>query len=93
MMFRGLRSRCTTPFSCAASSAATICRAIASASLTFSPRAIRSRQRLAFDELEDQGAHARRLLDAVDRRDVRVIQRRQRPCLSFEAGQSIRIAR
>jgi hypothetical protein len=50
------------------------------------------RQRLAFDELEDQGAHALRLLDAVNRGNVGVVQRRQRPCFAFEAGQSIRIA-
>ena len=49
-------------------------------------------QRLALDQFEDQGAHARTLFNAVDCRNVGVIERCQRPGFSFEAGQSIGIA-
>jgi hypothetical protein len=43
LMLAGLRSRCTMPFSCAASSASAICRAIASVSSTgMAPCAMRS---------------------------------------------------
>ena len=37
------------------------------------------RERRAFDEFEDQEAHAVDLLDAVDRGDVRMIERREDP--------------
>ena len=42
-------------------------------------------QRRALDELEDEGMHALRLLEAVDRPDVRVVERGQQPRFPFEA--------
>ena len=49
-------------------------------------------KRLTVDQLEDQRAHAHRLLDAIDGADVRIVQGRQRSRFSFEASQSIGIA-
>ena len=53
-------------------------------------------QILAVDELHHEcptvtAAVARHHLDAVDLRDVRMIERGKRPCFSFEAGQPIRV--
>ena len=45
---------------------------------------MRSRQRLAFDEFQDETADAGILDDAVDRRDVGVAERRQQPRLTLE---------
>ena len=57
----GFRSRWMTPFSCAASSAAAICRAISSASVDRERAAGESvGERLAFDELEHKAACRRR---------------------------------
>ena len=89
------------PLSCATSSASAICRAIVSASRERQARASRCardvleplRERLALDELEHQEADAVRLLDAVDRADVRMIQRGEHPRLALEARQPIRVAR
>ena len=94
-MLAGLRSRWTMPFSCAASSASAICRAMASAS--------RDRQRgrsveplgkrLALDELEDQRVNAVAVLEPVDGADVRMIQRREQPCFALESRAPIGIRR
>ena len=46
-------------------------------------------QRLAFDELHHDGGDAVRVLDAVNRGDVRVIQRGADPGLALEPGQAI----
>jgi hypothetical protein len=43
------------------------------------------------DQLEHQGAKAGAFLEAVDGADVRVIERREHPRLTFEAGTSRRI--
>ena len=51
------------------------------------------RERLALDQLEDQAAHAVRLFDAVDRADVRMIQRGEHPRLALEAREPIRVGR
>ena len=51
------------------------------------------RERLAVDELENEKADSLRLLHAVDRTDVRVIQRGEDPRLALEAGQALRVAR
>jgi hypothetical protein len=48
-------------------------------------------QILAFDEFHDQGARAPRLLDAVDGRDVRMIQRRQRFRFALKAREPVRV--
>ena len=47
------------------------------------------RQRLAVDELQDQRLDAARLLEAVDRGDVRMIQRGQDLRLALEARQPL----
>ena len=84
-MFAGFRSRWMMPCSCAASSASAIC--------------LRDRQRLVerdrplrnalgqsspFDQLHHEGTHAAALLETVDVRDVRMIQRGERPRLARE---------
>ena len=51
------------------------------------------RERLALDQLEDDPANPPTLLDPMDRRDVRVVQRGQRAGLPLEAGEPIRIGR
>ena len=80
------------PCSCAASSASAICRAIGSASSSGSgPRAI-AREVLALDELHHERAHARRrLLEPVDRRDVRVVELREELRFALEARQALGI--
>ena len=101
-MFAGFRSRWTIPFSCAASSASAICRAIVSASAKRQARrslcawrscASRVGERLALDELEDQEPDAVGLLEAVDRADVRMIQRGEHARLALEAREPVGVAR
>lgn len=46
-------------------------------------------ERGSVDELEDQGASARAFLDAVNRRNVRMIQRRQHLRLALEAREAM----
>jgi hypothetical protein len=82
------------PLACAASSACAIWRAYSSASPSGRPgdaeveaRASRSAKCVAFDELEHQAAHVLAFFDAVDRGDVRVIQRRNHAGLALEARQ------
>ena len=54
---------------------------------------MRCREILALDELHDQRATCRRpSLEAVDLRDVRVVERGERLRLALEAHQAIRIA-
>ena len=48
-------------------------------------------ERLAVDELHHQRARAALLLDAIDLRDVRMVQRRQGPGLAFEPGSALGI--
>ena len=45
------------------------------------------RQVLALDELHDEGAHAARFLEAVNVRDVRMVQRRERLGFPCEPGE------
>ena len=86
----GFRSRCTTAASCAASSPSAICRHTSSASSTGNgPRARLPLQVLARHELEREEPHVPDLVDAVDSADVRVIQRRERLGLAFEAPQPL----
>ena len=51
------------------------------------------RQRRTLDELHDQREAAAGLLDAVDLRDVRMVQRREDLGFALEAGQPFRIGR
>ena len=97
LMFAGFRSRCTTPRSCAASSASAICRAIDNASSSsIGPRAMRSASvspstssrtiaNVACPSL------APRLFDAVHRGHVGMVQRGQELGFTLEAGDAIRI--
>ena len=45
------------------------------------------------DEFEDEGADTLVFLDAVNRRDARMVQRGEHLCLALEAGQPIRVPR
>ena len=93
LMFAGFRSRWTIPFSCAASSASAICRAMVSASASGSgPARDAVGQRLALDQFQHQRADAVRLFEAVDRADVRMIERREHARFALEARQPIGIA-
>ncbi len=51
----------------------------------------RVRERGALDELQDEKADPARVLEPVDRRDVRVIESGQQPGLALESGESIGI--
>ena len=65
-----------TPFSCAASRASAICRAIGSASSSgIGPARDPLRQVVAFDQLHHERADAIRFFETVDGGDVRMIQR------------------
>ena len=48
-------------------------------------------QRLAVNELHHQRPGTGGFLEAIDMRDVRVIQRREHLCLALESGQAIRV--
>ena len=48
-------------------------------------------QRLALNELHHQCSSAGGFLEAIDMRDVRVIQRREHLCLALESGQPLRV--
>ena len=93
LMLAGFRSRWMMPFSCAASSASAIWRAIGSASSSGNGPRHPLGQRLAFDELEHERADAFGVLEPVDRADVRMIQRRQHPRFAFEARQPLGVVR
>ena len=93
-MLAGFRSRCTTLWSCAYSSASMICFAIATASSSGSAPACNAiRQRRSFDERQDQPARVFRIHDPVYVSDVGMIERGQNFGFSLEARQSFRIAR
>ena len=46
-------------------------------------------ERLAFDQFQDQRADAVAVFDAVDRADVRMVERRERARFALEAGQPV----
>ena len=50
-------------------------------------------ERRTLDQLQHKQVHAVELLDAVNGRDVRMIQRREYPGLAFEAGKPLRVVR
>ena len=93
-MFAGFRSRWMIPCSCAASSASAICFAIGSAS-SMRNRAARDalREVLALDQFHHQRGDAVALFEAVDRRDVRMIQRGEDLGLARETRQAIGVVR
>ena len=77
-MLAGFRSRWTMPLACAAASASAIWPAMRT---RFTDRHRSARdpigQRLAVDELQHQAADAVSFLEAVNRSDVRMIERGQ----------------
>ena len=78
------------PCSCAASSASAICRAIGSASSSgIAPRVDALGEVLALDQLHHERVVAARVLEAVDLRDVRVVERREHLRLALEPRQAI----
>src|SRR5262245_28006728 len=86
----GLRSRCTIPLSCAVSSALATCRAIANASSSGECAALETRrERLALDQFEHQEALAPGLLQAIDRTDIRVAERREQLGFALEARNTL----
>ena len=99
LIFAGFRSRWTIPRSCAASSASAICRAIASASGTgrpstlASPRASLSARVTPSTSSNTNARNPVRLLDAVDRTDVRMIEGREQAGFTLEPGETIGIRR
>ena len=93
-MLAGFRSRWTIPFSCAASSASAICRAMASASAIGSgPRSSRSASVGPSTSSRTSARHAVALFEAVDGADVRMIQRGERARFAREPGAALGIGR
>ena len=94
-MFAGFRSRWMMPCSCAASSASAICRAIGSASSTgIGPLRDAIGERRPLDQLHhERDARRRDLFEAVDLRDVRMVQRGEDFGFALEPRQPIGIAR
>ena len=89
-MFCGFRSRCTIPFSCAASSASAICRAIARLSSSGERPGVEPlAKRRTLDELHDQCAHAAGIFEAEDRGDVRVVELREELRFALEAREAL----
>ena len=79
---------------CAASSASAIWREKRSASLSGKGRAQDALlERLAAHELEDENAEVVDLLEVVDRRDARMVQRREDVRLAGEAGEPVGVLR
>ena len=82
------------PCSCAASSASAICLAMGSASsIGIAPACDAIRERRSFDQLHHERRHAGRTFQAIDRRNVRMIERGQNFCLTLEARQPLDICR
>ena len=78
------------PFSCAASSASAIWRAIARASAIGSgPRVETIGERRSLDQLEDQRRHAVGFFQPVDRADVRMVERGEQARFAREAGATL----
>ena len=81
------------PCSCAASSASAICRRDRQRLVDRNrPARDALRQVLALDQLHHQRAHATALLEAVNVRDVRMVERGERLRFAREPRQPIRIA-
>ena len=94
LILAGFRSRWMIPFSCAASSASAICRAMESASSSCDgTMADAIRERRSFGQLHDERAHAFGFFQSVNGGDVRVIERGEQLRLSLEAPHALGIAR
>ena len=94
LMFAGFRSRWTMPCPCAASSASAICLAIGNASVSRSaPCAIRVGERWAVHQLHHQCGDTGELFEAMDVRDIRMVERGQDLRLTSKARQSFGIVR
>ena len=79
------------PCSCAASSASAICFAIGSASSSgIGPCAMRCDSVVALDQFHHEGVHATGFFEAVDRRDVGMIQRGERSSLRVGTARAAR---
>ena len=91
LMFAGFRSRWTMPASCAASSASAIWRAMGEGVRQVEGRGAADErgQILPVDQLH----HDRVAFDPVDRRDVRMIERRERLRFAREAREPRRVVR
>ena len=91
LMFAGFRSRWMMPCSCAASRASAICFAMGSASSSRHGAARQPlRQILALDEFHHEGRDAVGVLQPVDGRDVRMIQRGEDLRFALEPRHSFR---
>ena len=83
-----------TPASCAASRASAICLAIGSASSRgIGPRLNPIRQRWPFDQFENKRTSVVGFFEAVDRRDVGMVQRSQNLCFTLKPCQPLRVGR
>lgn len=94
LMFAGFRSRWMMPCSCASSRPSASCFAMAiDSSMGMAPRSFR--EIFPKDEFHHQGDGGSRpdLLDAVDRRDVWMIERRKQLRLAFESGEAFWVPR
>ena len=90
--FAGLRSRWTIPCSWAASSASAICRAIGMASLTgIGPSRNAIGERRTLDELQHERLKSIGFFEAVNRRDVRMIERGEDLRFALEAREPLLI--
>ena len=91
-MFAGLTSRCTTPWRCAAASAAPTCSTTASAALERQrPVAERVAQAAAAQVAHDQIRPVRLAPVVVERHDVRVLEPGHELRLGLEAADELRI--
>ena len=88
LMLAGFRSRWTMPFSCAASSASAICRAMRERLVDRQAGAVRAIRSASVSPSTSSSTSARiavAVFDAVDRADVRMIERGEQPRFALEA--------
>ena len=88
-MFAGFRSRWMMPCSCTASRASAICLAIGNARPAERTASDALGKVFALDELHHQGLNALGVLQPINGRNVRVIQRGQDFGVAFEPGQPL----
>ena len=93
LILAGFRSRWMMPCPCAASSASAICLAIGSASSSgIAPSRDAVRERRPLDQFHHERQGAARLLEAVNVRDVRVIERGEDFRFTLKPGEPIGVA-
>jgi hypothetical protein len=91
-MFDGFRSRWTIPASCAASNASAICRATLRASSDGQGTGADARgEIIAVHQFHDESVGPIGVFEAVNVRDVGMIQRCERLRFPFESRQSLRV--